>query len=94
MSDLFSESHIIDNVRVDVRVWEGRKPLIGTQGFGATVDVTCLPGYAHWVCPDSRTLRRIVDKALKGTGLVRNGERRNGDAFPGWRFFYTLTESE
>jgi hypothetical protein len=75
-------------VRVTVRVVasgdEGKRPW-------AFVIVKCLPGAAWWSLPDSRTLRRLVDVALDGTGLRRAEPRFDGQRFPSeWRFHYPL----
>lgn len=73
-------------VRVTVRVWE-----TDAGNRGATVEIRCMPGYAWWSCPDSRTLRRLVDREVAGTGWRREGERRRGDYVTwGWRFYYGL----
>jgi len=78
-------STIVDNMRVDVKVWDNDD----RPGQGATVEVRCLPGYSWWSCPDSATLRKLVDRALREAGRKRVDTRRAGDYVTwGWRFYF------
>ena len=54
-----------------------------------SVEAYCLPGFGWWSCPDSATLRRMVDQALRGTGRKRTATRTEWRPFSvGWQFFY------
>lgn len=74
-----------DNGAVRVRVTVRDKSV--------TVECYCLPGYSWWSCPDSATLRRMVDRALRGTGRRRSDTRtETTHNLSGWNFRYPTTE--
>lgn len=74
--------------------WDEMEVTVRTFAYGAsvTVVVRCLPGVQWWTCPDARTLRRLVDHALSGSGYVRDGARDGlGYRTDGWAFRYYTT---
>jgi hypothetical protein len=73
-------------VRVTARLWENRKAV--------NVEVKLLPGGGWWRCPDTRTLRRIVDRLISPHGLERSESRREVNTHPGWMFVYPVRETE
>lgn len=58
-----------------------------------SVHVECrlMPGYSWWSVPDAATLRRKVDRALRGTGRKRCARTETTHNLSAWNFRYPTT---